>query len=168
MKFYAVATEDRETSWWAAQCANLPGCFTQAPTKADLIKRLAEAAGTCLAIRMRRGRSALLQEVALGELYLSGLDVLEIDLAPDQMIRWTADPSLDSYQGEDDPYIYADDGEQLCHALLQLVLGYSGVSEGEFFKALGTHAIQVQPPAGLPRRAPPAGPARPGPEGPTS
>ncbi|MSQ33614.1 MAG: type II toxin-antitoxin system HicB family antitoxin [Dehalococcoidia bacterium] len=147
MRFYAVATQDRESGWWAAQCASLPGCFTQAPSKEALVRRLAEAAGTCLAIRMRRGKASPVQEVALGELYSTGLDVLEIDLAPDQMIRWTADPSLDAYRGDDDPYIFAQDDERPCHALLQLILGYAGSTEKEFYRALGAGTIPLQSPA---------------------
>ena len=146
MKFYAVATQDKDSGWWAAQCASLPGCFTQASSKEALVLRLAEAAGTCLAIRMRRGKPTPIQEVGLGELYNTGLDVLEIDLAPDQMIRWTADPSLDEYRGGDDPYIFARDEEKPCHALLQLILGYVGATEQELYRALGANTIQVQSP----------------------
>ncbi|MBI3952904.1 MAG: type II toxin-antitoxin system HicB family antitoxin [Chloroflexi bacterium] len=157
MKFYAVAAQDKGSGWWAAQCASLPGCFTQAPTREALVRRLAEAAGTCLAVRMRRGKASPVQEVALGELYNTGLDVLEIELAPDQMIRWTADPGLDEYRGDDDPYIYADEDEQPCHALLQLVLGYAGATEQEFYRALGSDVVELVVPPSSPGKAGPQG-----------
>jgi predicted RNase H-like HicB family nuclease len=40
MAFTAVLEQDKETGWWVAQCAELPGALTQGRNKAEAKRNL--------------------------------------------------------------------------------------------------------------------------------
>jgi predicted RNase H-like HicB family nuclease len=66
----SVALHQDESGWWIAECLNMPGCVTQAETRAGVLDRIREAMEGWLEVMNEQGPSSPL-EIEIAEVEVS-------------------------------------------------------------------------------------------------